>query len=638
MTVKLEAIGTSAPPTTAAWDERDCALFALACGAGFETPSLLFDQRDEQQQVLPAFPLSLISADAGRRPDPLLGAGDFTGRVQVLARQALRLHNPMPPKGEATMTTYLSAIHDTGSAAIIVLDTIARGAGDMPLFTAETTMHIAGEGGFGGSPLPRPLRLPKPAGPLMASFTVDTLPVQSLLYSLVARDANGIHIDPAAAAAAGLTRPILGGHNVLGIVSNALVTGLANGDTSRLVAISGRFAAPARNGDALSVRVWEDGAADAGALRRLRFDVLNQRNDVVLDSGECTIARPKASPQQVIADDLRRGSMGFSAFVLRKTDDGITGSVEKVGEDALPTGNVEVDVQYSSFNFKDGMVVKGQGRLVSDYPHIPGIDFAGTVTSSEDQRFAPGDEVILTGWRVGEKHWGGFAQKARVNADWLVKLPSGLSLRQSMIIGTAGLTAMLCIIALEKAGLEPGGRPVLVTGAAGGVGSVAVALLAAAGYEVHASTGRSELGDYLKKLGASEIVERAELAQDTGRPLGSERWAAAVDTVGSQTLATVLTQIAYGGSVAACGLAGGADLPASVMPFLLRGVSLLGIDSVMCPLPLREAAWDRVGQVLPPDLMEEITATVGLSDVPKLADDILTGKVRGRTVIDLART
>jgi len=635
MTVNLSAVGKIEPATTVSWDGRDCALFAMACGAGFGSPSLLLPQADAPQQVLPTFPLALVSADAGRRSDPLLGAGDFTNRVQVLARQGLRLHNPIPPEGAATMTTWLSAIHDTGSAAIVILETIARSLEDVPLFTTETCMHIAGEGGFGGTPPPRPLKLPAPRGAPIATFTAETSPVQSLFYGLVARDANGIHIDPALAAAAGMSRPILAGHNILGMASHLIVAGLADGNVSRMLEISGRFVLPACNGDTLSVRVWPAGPDDSGALRRLRFDVINQRNEVVLDSGDCVIARPNAAPRQLVENDLRRGAMGFSAFVLRKDNDGITGSVEKVGEEALPSGNVDVDVAFSSLNYKDGMVVKGMGRLVRDYPHIPGIDFAGTVTSSRDPRFAPGDEVVLTGWRVGEIHWGGFAQKARVNGDWLVKLPDGLSLRQSMIIGTAGLTAMLCINALERAGLEPGRRPVLVTGAAGGVGSVAVALLAAAGYEVHASSGRPELSDYLRKLGAREIVERAELSQDSGRPLGSETWDAAVDTVGSQTLATVLSRIAYGGSVAACGLAGGSDLPATVMPFLLRGVSLLGIDSVMCPLDRREAAWKRIAELLPASLFEEITTDATLADLTRLAEDILAGKIRGRTVIAL---
>lgn len=635
MRVNLSAVGTITSETHVSWDARDCALFALACGAGFEDQALLAAPPDGCQHVLPAFPLALVSADAGRREDPLLGAGDFAGLLQVLSRQGMRMHRPLPADGTATLKTGLSAIHDTGSAAIVVLETIARDERDQALFTAETTMHIAGAGGFGGRLPPRPLRWQSPGEPPLASFAVKTLAVQSLLYGQVARDAHGIHVDPAAAVAAGMPRPILAGHNVLGFACRAIVAGLAQGDASRIRLISGRSAQPAYNGDTLSVRVWAARPTDTGAMQKFVFDVVNQRGEAVLDSGECTIARANVPADQADEDDLRRGSMGFSAFVLRKTEEGIAGAVEQVGEDALPEGDVLVDVACSSMNYKDGMVVKGLGRLVRDYPHVPGIDFAGTVSSSQDPRFKPGDEVVLTGWRVGEVHWGGFARKARVKGDWLVKLPEGLTPRQSMIIGTAGLTAMLSVIALEKAGLKPGGKPVLVTGAAGGVGSVAVALLAAAGYEVHASTGRAEQGEYLRKLGASEIVERSELSQDTGRPLGSERWAAAIDTVGSQTLATVLSQIAYGGAVAACGLAGGSDLPATVMPFLLRGVSLLGIDSVMCPLELREAAWRRIAQVMPRALMEEITTDVALADVPRIADEILAGKVRGRTVVDL---
>lgn len=330
--------------------------------------------------------------------------------------------------------------------------------------------------------------------------------------------------------------------------------------------------------------------------------------------------------------------MTFRALVLRESDKGISANIETLSEQDLPAGDVTVDVQYSSLNYKDGMVVKGLGRLVRKYPHVPGIDFAGTVRASDDPRFKIGDEVVLTGWRVGEAHWGGFAERARVSGDWLVKLPSGLSARDCMAVGTAGLTSMLAIIALEAAGMAPDDRPVLVTGAAGGVGSVAVALLAQLGYRVEASTGRPSLHGYLQELGASAIVERAELAEPLKRPLGSERWQAAIDTVGSHTLANVLSQIAYGGGVAACGLAGGADLPASVMPFLLRGVSLLGIDSVMCPLQRREAAWTRLALALDRDALSAITHTASLADLPALADDILAGRVQGRTVIDLTRT
>jgi acrylyl-CoA reductase (NADPH) len=326
----------------------------------------------------------------------------------------------------------------------------------------------------------------------------------------------------------------------------------------------------------------------------------------------------------------------FKALLLEAADGKVTARVARVDEGALPPGEVTVAVRYSTLNYKDGMVVKGIGRLVRTYPHVPGIDFAGTVERSESPAFKPGDAVILTGWRVGELRWGGYAEKARVKAAELVPLPHGMSLKHAMAVGTAGFTAMLAVLALEDHGLVPGAGEVLVTGAAGGLGSVAVALLHRLGHRVVASTGRPETHDYLKRLGADSFIDRAELAKPPERPLQAERWAGAVDAVGSTTLAQVLTQLRYGASVAACGLAGGNDLPASVVPFLLRGVNLLGIDSVMCPMPRRLTAWARLARDLAPDTLEAMTETVGLADVPGLAERILAGNVRGRVVVDVA--
>ena len=270
-----------------------------------------------------------------------------------------------------------------------------------------------------------------------------------------------------------------------------------------------------------------------------------------------------------------------------------------------------------------------------NYPHVPGIDFAGTVESSDDDRYKTGDKVVLTGWRVGEAHWGGYSQKARVSADWLVPLPDGLSTDQAMAVGTAGLTAMLAINALEAQGLQPGGKPVLVTGAAGGVGSVATSLLSALGYDISAVTGRAEASDYLKSLGATDIVMRDTINETVKRPLESESWSGCVDAVGGDMLARVLGQMEYGASVAAVGLAGGAGLPATVIPFLLRGVNLLGIDSVMQPYENRVKAWKRVADTLPKGPMEAMVTRATLADLPKLGADILAGQVRGRVVVDV---
>ncbi|MEO1291560.1 MAG: MDR family oxidoreductase, partial [Pseudomonadota bacterium] len=301
----------------------------------------------------------------------------------------------------------------------------------------------------------------------------------------------------------------------------------------------------------------------------------------------------------------------------------------------IAEGEVLVAVEYSTVNYKDGLCLTGNGGLVRDYPHVPGIDFAGTVEASNDGRYKPGDKVVLTGWRVGEAWWGGYAQKARVKADWLVPLPTGLSTRDAMAVGTAGFTAMLAVMALEDQGLKPGQGPVLVTGAAGGVGSVATAILAKRGYEVAAVTGRPETAEYLKGLGATTIVPREELNETTKRPLERETWAGCVDAVGGAMLARVLGQMKYGASVAAVGLAGGAQLPATVIPFLLRGVNLLGIDSVMQPYENRVRAWGRVVQDLPLDKLHAMIEPKTLADLPALGPDILAGKVRGRVVVDV---
>jgi acrylyl-CoA reductase (NADPH) len=329
--------------------------------------------------------------------------------------------------------------------------------------------------------------------------------------------------------------------------------------------------------------------------------------------------------------------MSFEGLLLEEAQGKVAARIADLEESALPPGEVTVAVRYSTLNYKDGMVLKGIGRLVRTYPHVPGIDFAGTVEQSTSSAYKPGDPVILTGWRVGEMRWGGYAQKARVDAGMLVPLPQGMSLRQAMAIGTAGFTAMLCVIALEDHGVKPGGD-VLVTGAAGGVGSVAISVLSRLGYKVTASTGRPETHDYLRTLGASAFLDRAELAKPVERPLNAERWAGAIDTVGSTTLANVLTQLRYGASVAACGLAGGNDLPASVIPFLLRGVNLLGVDSVMCPVERRRTAWARLARDLPGDALDTMAQTVGLGDLRKLADLILKGQIRGRVIVDLEKS
>jgi acrylyl-CoA reductase (NADPH) len=303
-------------------------------------------------------------------------------------------------------------------------------------------------------------------------------------------------------------------------------------------------------------------------------------------------------------------------------------------ETDLPEGDVTVEVAYSSLNYKDGLAVTGRGRIVRRPPLVCGIDLAGTVSESNSARWAVGDEVVLTGWGLSETHPGGYTARQRVRGEWLVARPSGLTLAQTMAVGTAGLTSMLCVLALEDAGVEPGGE-VVVTGAAGGVGSLAVALLSGLGHQVAASTGRPDQHDYLRELGAASIVAREELSRPGERPLEASRWAAGVDTVGSTTLASVIRQGAYGAAIAACGLAGGDDLPVTVLPFILRGVRLLGVDSVSCPTTRREQAWARLAADLDPELLDRVTTVEPLGAVPRLAEEILAGKVRGRVVVDV---
>ena len=326
----------------------------------------------------------------------------------------------------------------------------------------------------------------------------------------------------------------------------------------------------------------------------------------------------------------------FNALVVNKDEDEKTSAaVEQISVDQLPEGNVTVAVEYSTVNYKDGLCIGSGGGMVRNYPHVPGIDFSGTVEASDDDRYSPGDKVVLTGWRVGEVQWGGYSQKARVNADWLVPLPELISSKQAMAIGTAGLTAMLAIIALEQHGLQKSNGSVLVTGGSGGVGSVAIAILSKLGYEVATVTGRPESAEYLKSLGASIIVPREELNEAIKRPLEKQVWSGCVDTVGGEMLARVFGQMFYGSSVAAVGNAGGARLPASVMPFILRGVNLLGIDSVMQPYQNRLKAWERLASDLPMDKLEAMITPATLSDLPRLGVDILKGQVRGRVVVDV---
>jgi len=328
--------------------------------------------------------------------------------------------------------------------------------------------------------------------------------------------------------------------------------------------------------------------------------------------------------------------MAFEALVVDRDAEGRTrAGTRTLTLDDLPAGEVTVAVSHSTLNYKDGLCLGPGAGLVRKYPHVPGVDFAGVVESSEDPRYAPGDQVVLTGWRVGEAHWGGYAQRARVKADWLVPLPEGLTPRQAMAIGTAGLTAMLAVIALEEHGLVPQRGPVLVTGAAGGVGSVAVAVLARLGYEVAASTGRPETADYLHDLGARRIVPRSDLAEPATRALESETWAGCIDAVGGAVLARLTRQLKYRTSVAVVGNAGGVEVPLTVIPFLLRGVNLLGIDSVMQPFASRQAAWARLVRDLDLDKLEAMIRPARLADLPDLGRAILKGQVQGRVVVDL---
>lgn len=328
--------------------------------------------------------------------------------------------------------------------------------------------------------------------------------------------------------------------------------------------------------------------------------------------------------------------MAFRALVIDKAADGtVSQAVRELDDARLPEGDVTLRVEYSTLNYKDGLCMHGQGGLVRNYPHVPGVDFSGVVEASDDPRYRPGDRVVLTGWRVGEVRWGGYATRARVKADWLVKLPEAISSRQAMAVGTAGLTSVFAMMALEKAGLTPDKGEVLVTGAAGGVGSVAVAILARLGYKVAAVTGRPETADYLRGLGAATIIDRAELAEAGSRPLESERWAAAIDAVGGEMLAKVLKQMKYDGAVASIGLAAGAAVPSfTVIPFLLRGVNLLGINSVMRPYGDRVAAWNRIATDLPMDKLDAMVSEHGLEDMPALGRSILEGGVKGRVVVD----
>ena len=326
--------------------------------------------------------------------------------------------------------------------------------------------------------------------------------------------------------------------------------------------------------------------------------------------------------------------MSFRALLTTKDEDGtVTSAVQFLQDTDLPDGDVVVEVDWAGLNYKDGLILRGAGNMVRTYPHVAGIDFAGKVSASEDPRFSPGDAVLLTGWRVGETHWGGYSERARVRGDWLVPVPAPLSTRTAMVLGTAGLTAMLAIDRLEVAGLDRGRGPVLVTGAAGGVGSIAVFLLARLGYEVAAMTGRPEHSEALKALGATEIVDRAEFLAAENRPVETARWAGAIDNVGGALLGKVIRQVQYDGVVASVGMAGGTDLPTSVLPFILRGVTLVGIDSVMRPAGPRRAAWERLASLFDPEGYAGMVEEIGLEDLPDRAAQILQGQIKGRVLV-----
>ena len=324
----------------------------------------------------------------------------------------------------------------------------------------------------------------------------------------------------------------------------------------------------------------------------------------------------------------------FKGILIEKDDAGYRATVKELEESGLPEGDVTVRVSHSTLNYKDGLAITGRGPVVRKFPLVPGIDLVGTVEATTNPDYKVGDPVVLNGWGVGESHWGGLAQKARLKGEWLVPLPAAFSPKQAMAIGTAGYTAMLCVLALERHGVTPDKGEIIVTGAAGGVGSVAVAILSKLGYTVVGVTGRPEERDYILGLGASEVLERAAFSAP-GKPLGRERWAGAVDVVGSHTLANVCATTRYGGVVTACGLAGGMDFPASVAPFILRGVTLAGVDSVMCPRPLRLEAWQRLTTDLDMGKLEVISKEIGLNDVVATAAQLLDGQVRGRVIVDV---
>ncbi|GLY60506.1 quinone oxidoreductase [Pectobacterium carotovorum subsp. carotovorum] len=325
----------------------------------------------------------------------------------------------------------------------------------------------------------------------------------------------------------------------------------------------------------------------------------------------------------------------MQALVLEQSDGLTHAQIREIDAEQLPTGDVTVDINWSGINYKDALAITGKGKIIRNFPMVPGIDFAGTVRHSDSDRFSLGQPVILTGWGVGENHWGGLAQQARVKSDWLVPLPASLDARKAMILGTAGFTAMLCVMALEDGGITPESGDIIVTGASGGVGSTAVALLAELGYQVTAVSGRADNTDYLKKLGAKQVLDRSEFS-GSPRPLEKQRWAGAVDTVGDNVLATLLAQMDYNATVAACGLAGGVALPTTVMPFILRNVRLQGVDSVMAPLARRQQAWERLATILPESFYQQVTQEIGLEDVPAAAAALLENKVTGRTLVKIS--
>ncbi|HSL74110.1 MAG TPA: MDR family oxidoreductase [Ilumatobacteraceae bacterium] len=323
----------------------------------------------------------------------------------------------------------------------------------------------------------------------------------------------------------------------------------------------------------------------------------------------------------------------FTALVLRETADGHAGALEQLTDADLPDGDVTVEVSYSSLNYKDGLALAGRNRIVRSYPMVPGIDLTGTVIASSSPEWSVGDEVIATSFMLGERYWGGFTQRQRVRSEWLVRRPESMAARRAMAIGTAGLTAMLCVMELESAGVRPADGPIVVTGAAGGVGSMAVAMLAGLGYEVTAVTGRPETHEYLRQLGASAFLTREEMSEPP-RPLESETWAGAIDTVGSTMLAKVLAQMKFRSTVTACGLVGGADLPTTVMPFIIRAVRLQGVEAVLAPIEMRRRAWDRLAKDLPAELIDAMTEVVPLTELLDRGPTILDGQVRGRWVVD----